>query len=44
VLPWLTFALFFVGIYMRMVRARLLEVLDEPYVRLPGPRGRESCA
>lgn len=39
VLPWLTFALFFVAIYMRMVRARLLEVLDEPYVRTARAKG-----
>lgn len=38
-LPWLTFALFFVAIYMRMIRTRVLEVLDEPYVRTARAKG-----
>lgn len=39
VLPWLTFALFFVALYMRIVRARMLEVLDEPWVRTARAKG-----
>jgi peptide/nickel transport system permease protein len=39
VLPWVTFALFFVAIYLRVVRARMLEVLDEPYVRTARAKG-----
>jgi peptide/nickel transport system permease protein len=39
VLPWFTFALFFVALYMRVVRARMLEVLDEPYVRTARAKG-----
>jgi peptide/nickel transport system permease protein len=39
VLPWTTFALFFVALYMRIVRARMLEVLDEPWVRTARAKG-----
>jgi peptide/nickel transport system permease protein len=39
VLPWLTFALFFVALYLRMVRTRMLEVLSEPYVRTARAKG-----
>jgi peptide/nickel transport system permease protein len=38
-LPWLTFALFFVALYSRMVRARMLEVLEEPYIRTARAKG-----
>ena len=39
VLPWITFALFFVALYMRIVRARMLEVLDEPFIRTARAKG-----
>ena len=39
VLPWVTFALFFVALYMRIVRARMLEVLEEPYIRTARAKG-----
>jgi peptide/nickel transport system permease protein len=39
VLPWITFALFFVALYMRIVRVRLLEVLDSEYVRAARAKG-----
>jgi peptide/nickel transport system permease protein len=39
ILPWFTFALFFVALYMRIVRARMLEVLEEPYVRTARAKG-----
>jgi peptide/nickel transport system permease protein len=39
VLPWLTFALFFVALYMRIVRTRMLEVLEEPWVRTARAKG-----
>jgi peptide/nickel transport system permease protein len=38
-LPWLTFALFFVALYMRVVRARMIEVLDEPYIQTARAKG-----
>jgi ABC-type dipeptide/oligopeptide/nickel transport system permease component len=33
ILPWLTFASLFAALYARMIRASLLEALDEDYVR-----------
>jgi peptide/nickel transport system permease protein len=38
-LPWITFALFFVALYMRIVRVRLLDVLDADYVRAARAKG-----
>jgi peptide/nickel transport system permease protein len=42
VLPWITFALFFVALYSRMIRARTLEVLDEPYIRTARAKGAKE--
>ena len=39
VMPWFCFALFFIALYMRIVRARMLEVLDEPYIRTARAKG-----
>jgi peptide/nickel transport system permease protein len=39
ILPWITFALFFVALYTRIVRVRLLEVLDSDYVRAARAKG-----
>jgi len=39
ILPWITFALFFVALYMRVVRARMIEVLEEPYIRTARAKG-----
>jgi peptide/nickel transport system permease protein len=39
VLPWITFALFFVALYMRVLRARLLETLGTDYVRTARAKG-----
>jgi peptide/nickel transport system permease protein len=39
VLPWITFALFFIALYMRIVRVRLLDVLDADYVRAARAKG-----
>jgi peptide/nickel transport system permease protein len=38
-LPWLTFALLFSALYMRMVRASVLEALDQDYVRTARAKG-----
>jgi peptide/nickel transport system permease protein len=38
-LPWFVFALFFVALYSRMVRAQTLEVLAQPYVRTARAKG-----
>jgi peptide/nickel transport system permease protein len=39
ILPWITFALFFVALYLRIVRTRMLEVLEEPWVRTARAKG-----
>ena len=39
ILPWITFALFFVAIYTRLVRVRMIEVMDEPYIRTAEAKG-----
>jgi peptide/nickel transport system permease protein len=39
VLPWLTFALFFLPLYTRMIRARFLETMDAQYVIAARGRG-----
>jgi peptide/nickel transport system permease protein len=39
ILPWITFALFFVALYMRIVRVRLLDVLGSDYVRTARAKG-----
>lgn len=39
VLPWITFALFLVAIYMRMVRARTIDVLGEPFITVARAKG-----
>jgi len=39
VIPWIVFSLFFVALYSRMIRARMLEVLDEPYIRTARAKG-----
>ena len=43
ILPWITFALFFVALYMRMIRARLLEVLQEPFVSTARAKGASEA-
>lgn len=42
VLPWITFALFFLAIYTRLVRVRMLEVMDEPYIRTAAAKGAST--
>ena len=39
ILPWITFALFFVALYIRVVRVRMIEVLSEPYIRTARAKG-----
>jgi peptide/nickel transport system permease protein len=38
-LPWVTFAAFFTALYTRMVKARMLEVLDEPWTQTARAKG-----
>jgi peptide/nickel transport system permease protein len=37
--PWLVFALFFVPIYLRMSRTRMIETLSEPYIQTARAKG-----
>ena len=39
VLPWFTFAAYFAAVYARMIRASVLESLDEDYVRTARAKG-----
>jgi peptide/nickel transport system permease protein len=39
ILPWFTFALLFAAFYARMIRATLLETMDEDYVRTARAKG-----
>jgi peptide/nickel transport system permease protein len=39
ILPWLTFAAYFAAVYARMVRASVIESLDEDYVRTARAKG-----
>jgi peptide/nickel transport system permease protein len=38
-LPWLTFALFFLPLYVRMIRSQILDRLDEQYVSTARAKG-----
>jgi len=42
VLPWFTFALFFLAFYVRMIRARLLETYNEPFVLTARAKGADE--
>jgi peptide/nickel transport system permease protein len=43
ILPWITFALFFVALYMRMLRARLLETLNTHFIRTARAKGASEA-
>ena len=43
-MPWFTFALVFVAIYVRMIRASVTEALQEDYVRLARAKGMTEWA
>jgi peptide/nickel transport system permease protein len=42
VLPWITFAFLFAALYARMIRASVLEALEEDYVRTARAKGASS--
>jgi peptide/nickel transport system permease protein len=44
VLPWTTFALFFVALYLRIMRAGMIEVLHESYVGTARAKGASEFA
>ena len=39
ILPWITFAILFAALYVRMIRANVLEALNEDYVRTARAKG-----
>jgi peptide/nickel transport system permease protein len=39
ILPWITFAVFFAALYVRVLRTTLIEVLDEPYISTARAKG-----
>jgi peptide/nickel transport system permease protein len=39
ILPWLTFAILFAAVYVRMIRANVMEALTEDYVRTARAKG-----
>jgi peptide/nickel transport system permease protein len=43
ILPWVAFALVFAALYARMIRASLLEVLGEDYIRTARAKGASSA-
>jgi peptide/nickel transport system permease protein len=42
-LPWITFAILFAALYVRMIRANVLDVLDEDYVRTARAKGMSEA-
>jgi peptide/nickel transport system permease protein len=42
ILPWLAFAMVFAALYARMIRASVIEALDEDYVRTARAKGASS--
>jgi peptide/nickel transport system permease protein len=39
ILPWITFAILFAALYVRMIRANVMETLNEDYVRTARAKG-----
>jgi len=39
ILPWMTFAILFAAVYVRMIRANVLETMNEDYVRTARAKG-----
>ena len=42
VLPWVTLALFFIALYARLIKASVLDVLNEPYVKTAWAKGASA--
>ena len=38
-LPWLTFALFFIALYSRVIRSRMIDIMGEPFIRTARAKG-----
>ena len=39
ILPWMTFAILFAALYVRMIRANVMETMNEDYVRTARAKG-----
>jgi len=39
ILPWCTFAILFAGLYVRMIRANVMDTMNEDYVRTARAKG-----
>jgi peptide/nickel transport system permease protein len=39
IMPWIAFALVLIGLYVRLIRAGLLELIDEPFVQTARAKG-----
>ena len=39
ILPWMTFAILFAALYVRMIRANVLDTMNEDYVRTARAKG-----
>ena len=39
ILPWLTFAILFAALYVRLIRANVMETMNEDYVRTARAKG-----
>ena len=39
ILPWMTFALLFAALYVRLIRANVMETMNEDYVRTARAKG-----
>ena len=42
ILPWITFAILFAALYVRMIRANVMETMNEDYVRTARAKGAPS--
>jgi peptide/nickel transport system permease protein len=43
ILPWITFAILFAALYVRMIRANVMEALNEDYVRTARAKGASEA-
>ena len=43
ILPWATFALLFSALYVRLIRANVIETMSEDYVRTARAKGAPEC-
>jgi peptide/nickel transport system permease protein len=43
IMPWIAFALVLIGLYVRMIRAGILELIDEPFVQTARAKGASEA-